>query len=70
MNSKYLLHFLVNNLDFITWLIVVFRQSNRQAKIDQKLNYIFGKASGNPQTIMRSKEMLRLLESIEIFALI
>ncbi|HEY9704524.1 MAG TPA: hypothetical protein V6C58_18920, partial [Allocoleopsis sp.] len=43
------------------------RHSNRHTQIAQKLNYLFGKATGNPQTIMRSKEMLRLLESVGFF---
>ncbi len=60
-------NFLLTNLDFITCLIVLNRQNNRQTKIAQKLNYLFGQASGNPQTIIRSKEMLRLLESVGIF---
>lgn len=60
-------NFLLTNLDFITCLIVLNRHNNRQTKIAQKLNYLFGQASGNPQTIIRSKERLRLLESIGIF---
>jgi hypothetical protein len=67
LNFKHLLHFLLTNLDFIVCLIIVKRQRERKTKIAQKLNYLFGKASGNPQTIIRSKEMLRLLESIGIF---
>lgn len=67
LKAKYVLNFLLTNLDLITCLIVLDRQNNRQTKIAQKLNYLFGQASGNPQTIIRSKEMLRLLESVGIF---
>jgi len=67
LKAKYVLKFLLTNPDLITCLIVLDRQNNRQTKIAQKLNYLFGQASGNPQTIIRSKEMLRLLESVGIF---
>jgi hypothetical protein len=67
LKPKYLLNLLLTDIDLIACLIAFYRQSNRQAKIAQKLNYLFGKATGNLQTIIRSKEMLRLLESVGIF---
>ncbi len=55
------------SVSVIAFIITDIRQANRQAKIVQKLDYLFGKVTGNPDTITRSREMLRLLESIGIY---
>jgi hypothetical protein len=51
----------------LAFIITDIRQAHRQAKIVQKLSYLFGQATGNPNNILRSREMLRLLESIGIY---
>lgn len=51
----------------LAFIITDIRQANRQNKIIQKLSYLFGQATGSPDNILRSREMLRLLQSIGIY---
>lgn len=65
---KYLFDLVIfGNINFITALIFWDKEANFKAKIRQKLNYLFGQAKGSPETIIRTTEMLRMLESVGIF---
>lgn len=69
LKAKFQLALLLADLTFIVlaFIITDIRQAHRQAKIIQKLSYLFGQATGSPDNMIRSREMLRLLESIGIY---